>query len=102
LNYQDMKNRIEEIEDKILWLKEEKKKLDTERQELCIQVREIERYKPIKVSDHALVRYCERKLDMDLETIREDIASYFIGGVDDGTYGPFIVKNNTIVTYIPG
>lgn len=100
-DYGDIKKKVHEIEDRILWINIEKANLERERLKLFKTINKIKPNEPVKVSDHAVVRYLERKYNMDVDDVREEIRSYFITGVDDGIYGPWVVKENTVVTYMP-
>lgn len=56
------------------------------------------------VSDHALVRYIERVLGFDVESIREDILKQTLNAIVSGANSVkkegmvFQIKNNTVVT----
>jgi hemerythrin-like domain-containing protein len=57
----------------------------------------------IEVTDHAVLRYAERRAGLNLNQIREEIARLVAGCEDMGEVkiNGFVVKNNTVVTYIP-
>lgn len=65
-------------------------------------------HREITVSDHSIVRYCERKLNIDIESIKQAItekhtqAIRMMGG--NGTINDdnikYVVQNYTIVTII--
>lgn len=70
---------------------------------------ELDQPQPIKVSDHALVRYMERGLELDLDTIREQIVPqvltqlvHQVGGTGEFTIGgvKYVVRNYCLVTYM--
>lgn len=58
----------------------------------------------VRVSDHALVRYMERKLGIDLEALRQEILTpelkEMIETLHSFTYDGFVIRDKTIVTYI--
>jgi len=61
---------------------------------------------PPAITDHALIRYLERKLGLDMDVIRAEIltddliaAAATLGG--KCTYGKFVIKDNTVVTVLP-
>lgn len=60
--------------------------------------------KPLRVSDHAVVRYLERKLGLNLDTIRAEILTPSLVDnmvrLGDGTYGNAVVKDRTVVTFL--
>jgi len=60
----------------------------------------------VKVSDHAVLRYCERFLDLDVCAIKRSLSKAVVGRengayliADTGMYA--VVQNNTIVTIVP-
>jgi chromosome segregation ATPase len=60
--------------------------------------------KCLQVSDHAVVRYLERKLNLDMNVIRKEILSEdLIASVEklgDGTYGGRVVRDKCVVTVL--
>lgn len=79
--------------------------LNAKRSELNDEAR-ILNQKP-KVSDHAVVRYLERKHGFDFETVRKDmltdtVRTAMISGCDGATYdgGVVKIKDKTIVTFV--
>ncbi|PRY29831.1 hypothetical protein CLV58_12593 [Spirosoma oryzae] len=70
---------------------------------------ELDQPQPIKVSDHALVRYMERGLEIDLDTIRQQIVPQLLtqlvhqaGGNGEFTIEgvKYVVRNYCLVTYM--
>lgn len=60
----------------------------------------------LKISDHALVRYCERVLGLDRAAVSQAIA----GAIGDATEGRYnlpgqdivaVVQNGVVVTFVP-
>jgi hypothetical protein len=76
-------------------------------QEVEAQIAKAERLEnPPVVTDHALVRYLERKLGLDLDVLRAEILTdelvkrvNVMGG--SCTYKKFVVRDNVIVTVLP-
>jgi len=65
----------------------------------------MKRYENIQVSDHAIVRWMERKHGINFDTIREEILTErilknIIEIKEDGTYERRVVKNGVIVTFL--
>lgn len=60
--------------------------------------------KPLRVSDHAVVRYLQRKLGLNLDQVRAEILTpdlvEKIVRLGDGKYGMVVVKDRTVVTYL--
>lgn len=62
---------------------------------------------PIRVSDHAVLRYMERAMNLNVEIVREHIASICaepasVGAVCVRTEGVrFEIANNTVITVAP-
>ena len=54
--------------------------------------------KPLGVSNHAVLRYLERIVGIDLEAIRDEIRSFAYGSPDDAAM--IVVENNSIVTVL--
>jgi len=59
---------------------------------------------PIHASDHAIVRYLERVLGLDLNPVRAEISERVEGGVEHGASGVitggyrFVLQGRTVVT----
>lgn len=56
------------------------------------------------VSNHALLRYAERRYSLPLDNLEKEILSMVRGaemGADEVHYKGFVIKNNTVITYIP-
>ena len=65
----------------------------------------MKRYENIQVSDHAIVRWMERKHGINFDTIREEILTErilrnILEIKEDGTYERRVVKNGVIVTVL--
>lgn len=63
-----MKAEKQLIEQEILQKQSQLKKLNT-------RIKELETPEEITLTDHALVRYCERKLELNLEQLKSEILS---------------------------
>ena len=95
------------VREQLASLDRERAKLDNERIRLS-KLRE-EMHSAIEVSDHALVRYMERKLGFDLEAIRSEILSEAVKcavnsqaeGVKTAD-GVFKIKGRVITTFMTG
>jgi len=59
--------------------------------------------KKLVVSDHAILRYAERHHGIDVDGIRREISEKLSGveTIGDLNFKGFIVKGNTVTTYIP-
>ena len=57
--------------------------------------------KTLEVSDHAVLRYIERHVGINVDRIRDNIASTLSqwNGVN-GDFGGFRIQNNKVVTYV--
>jgi hypothetical protein len=64
--------------------------------------------KKVKVTDHAVLRYVERKLGIDVEKIRSEMVdaaspAHRAGAVACSAGGmSYILKNGFVVTVVPG
>ena len=56
----------------------------------------------LEVTDHAVLRYAERHYGLNVEQLRAEIAAIMESTHDIGSlqFEGFIVKNNTVVTYV--
>jgi hypothetical protein len=59
--------------------------------------------KTLGISDHALIRYLERRHGIDMEEVKEEMRKEMDGAQNLGgiKYKGFVVQGNTVVTYYP-
>lgn len=114
--YQKKQEKIEEVQNKIKVLERElseneqisgdlAKRKKILQSNLVKQKHTLDQLIPkeLKISDHAILRYLERKKKLDIEKIKEEIKNELEGLnlKDVNAYG-FVVRNNVVATYVGG
>lgn len=115
MSKRSLREKKEEVNNELIRLKKSASKINSD---IVRKKRELERIdkeltyyndRGVQMSDHALVRYCERALGMDMEKIRKEALAdtrmvKAIETLEDGEfpmpYGILRVKNKVIVTII--
>lgn len=111
-----MDKRVQEVEKELKPLKRELTETDqimrdmqTRRnvvakkvQQLENQLKQLMKPKDLVVSDHALLRYMERRQGIAVEEVRQEIREALIGATDLGSlkFKGFVVQGHTVVTYV--
>ena len=98
MNPYQVRQRIEKIEAQIALKKSEIADLQRDQQKMMAQVEKLKKMLILpaqKVTDHAVVRYLERAVGMDIEKLREDLKD--TAEIAKRGRTP-VVKNNTLIT----
>lgn len=106
----EIEKRIKELEREVANADQIMTDLGMQRKKADIELKQARNHldqitpKEIGISDHALLRYLERHLNINVEAARFDMMEKVKCLKDFGstvTVGSFVVKNNVVVTYLP-
>lgn len=76
--------------------------IEVEQTKSAIRALEMKAPKETVISEHAVLRYLERKLGMNIDEVRSEIKNQVQGfdpTLGEAKVSGFVIKNNTIVTY---
>lgn len=96
-----LENRLRETNEVVTAMLAEKRKFELKVLALKNTISNIRNRTVMRVSDHALLRYAERKYGWDVEALRAEIMTTLsnlppVGSAD--MFG-FVIKDGTVITY---
>lgn len=105
----ELEKRLKELEreyhdtgEVVAQMNTRRKQVESEIRQLRNQISQL-KPKELGVTDHALLRYMERHLGIDVEGIRKEILEKVAQLPDLGSMkiAGFVVKEKSVVTYVP-